>query len=101
MGTQAAGRQFTKVHVPQYAAPWSTVRTYRGDAGGSLVQRPHHLTTCRSEVCLSLCLSAPVFLWLTTKGHAKLLHYCCTPTIQAPRAFTFTCMAVGLQEKQQ
>jgi hypothetical protein len=40
-------------------------------------------------------VSAPVFLCLTTKGHAKLLHCCCTPIVQAPPlAFAYTCMAV-------
>jgi hypothetical protein len=35
MGTQAAGQAMAKVIRPPYAAPWSTVRTYRGQAAPS------------------------------------------------------------------
>jgi hypothetical protein len=92
METQAAGRKTTTPYiVPRMPHPGPRC-AHTDDTGRSLVQRPHHLTTCRSQVSLSL--SAPVVLWLTTKGHAKLLHCCCTPTIQAPHAFAYTCMAV-------
>jgi DNA-directed RNA polymerase subunit RPC12/RpoP len=68
------------------------------ETGRSLIQRPHHLTTRRSQVSLSVRVSTclPLDLWITTKGHAKLPHCCCTPTIQAPLAFAYTCMADGL-----
>jgi hypothetical protein len=95
VGTQAAGREEELIYaVPRLPHPGPRC-AHTEETGRSLVQRPHHLTTCRSEV--SLCVSAPVFLWLITKGHAKLLHCCCTPTRQAPLAFAFTCMAVGWQ----
>jgi hypothetical protein len=76
---------------PPYAAPWSTVRTYRGQAAPS--SSGHTISPHAGR--RSLCVSAPVILWLTTKCHAKLLHCCCAPTIQAPLALTYTCMAVG------
>jgi hypothetical protein len=74
-----------------YVAPWSTGRTYRGQAAPS---SSGHTISPHAGRRFSLCVSAPDCLWLTTKGHAKLLHCCCTPSIQTPLAFAHTCMAI-------
>jgi hypothetical protein len=70
---------------PPYAAPWFTVRTYRGQAAPS--SSGHTISPHAGR--RPLCVSAPIFLWLTTKGHVKLLHCCCTPTIQLGCAIAF------------
>jgi hypothetical protein len=96
-----AGRWIRRGQItrPSYAAPCSTVRTHTDDRP---LPRPAATPSHHMQVTgLCVCVSAPVFLWLTTKGHAKLLHYCCTPTTQAPLAFAYTCMAVEWQSTRQ
>jgi hypothetical protein len=54
MGTQAAGRgSWRHISSPVCRTLVHGAHTYRGQA--ALVQRPHHLTTCRSQVSLCVC----------------------------------------------
>jgi hypothetical protein len=55
MGTQAAGRKTTTPYiVPRMPHPGPRC-AHTEETGRSLVQRSYHLTTCRSEVSLSVC----------------------------------------------
>jgi hypothetical protein len=71
MGTQAAGRELANDYVaPRLPHPGPRcAHTEDRPLPRPAATPSHHMQVGG----LSQCVSAPVFLWLTTKGHAKLL----------------------------